>query len=310
MSTLLTLTLVLLAADPPTERPRSPIAPSLPALTPRQEALIDKVIEQFILADTGQLIGDEARAAMISFEGLGRESIPQLIRALNRTATKEQSCPVVVITRKLSTLLLSSNDAELLDFAYDNIGAGVAPNRFSRALADLKFQIKQRQNALARRPKTPQNLSTADLAKAATNETSAPKLAPLLRELETRRGPEVLAVLGAAAQGTYGSDVRPLAQELLERNATRQPVPELKDRLKSDNAEVRRASVRAAANRTPPLGSELIDLLGDEVVEVRNAAHDSLVKLNRNNDLGPKADASPEEVRQAQMRWRTWWMTR
>src|ERR1700678_2228284 len=140
MSTLLTVALVVLAADPPADRPRSPIAPSLPALTPRQEALIDKVIEQFIQADTGVLRGDEARAAMVSFEGLGRESIPQLIRALNKTAMMEQSCPVTTIHKKLSMLLLSSNDAELLDYAHDNIGAGVGKTRYSRALEDLRFQ--------------------------------------------------------------------------------------------------------------------------------------------------------------------------
>src|SRR5271165_7077277 len=104
-STLLTLALVVLAADPPADRPRSAIAPSLPALTPRQEALIDKVIEQFILADTGVLRGDEAQAAMVSFQGLGRESIPQLIPALNRTAKLDQSCPATVIIKKLGSLL-------------------------------------------------------------------------------------------------------------------------------------------------------------------------------------------------------------
>ncbi len=312
MSTLLTLTLVVLAGDPPADRPRSPIAPSLPLLTARQEAMIDNIIQQFILADTGMLRGDEARAAMDAFEGLGRESIPQLIRALNKTATMQQSCPVVVIHKKLSGLLMTSNDPELLDFAYDNIGAGVGPTKYARALADLKFLIKQRQNVLARRPaqpKTPRQMPVADLAKAVTNETGA-KLPPLLRELETRRGPEVLTVLGAAAQGSYGSDVRPLAQELLERNAARQTMAVIKERLKSDNPEVRRATARAAATRTPPLGAELIDLLADEVAEVRSAAHDGLVKLNRGNDLGPKAEATPEEIGQAQTRWRTWWATR
>ena len=313
MTILLTISMASFAADPPADKPRSSIAPSLPALTPRQEAIIDQVINQFIQADIGALRGDEARAAQTSFDGLGPEAIPQLIRALNRVATMEQSCPVLVITKKLTGFLLASKDPELLEFAHDNIGAGVPRNRHTRAIEDLRFQIQQRKNLLARRPPpptTPQSMTTAELVKAVGTETGA-KLPPLLRELETRKAPDALKTLAAAASGAYGSDVTGLAQELLERNASRQvSVSVLEERLKSDNAEVRRATARAAAARNPPMGAELINLLADDVAQVRTAAHDGLVKINKGNDLGPAANATPEEISQAQARWRTWWTTR
>lgn len=314
MSIVLTITLASFAADPPAEeKPRTPIAPSLKGLTPRQEAVVDKVINQFIQADIGALHGDEARSAQLSFEGLGPEAIPQLIQALNRVATMEQSCPTMVITKKLSGFLLASKDQELLEFAHDNIGAGVPRNRHTRAIEDLRFQIQLRKNALARqpaKPATPQTMTTAELAKAATTETGA-KLPPLLRELETRRGPEVIQVLGAAAQGTYGTDVTALGRELLERNAGRQiAAAVLEERLKSDNPEVRRATARAAAARTPPMGAELINLLADENEDVRTAAHEGLLKISRGKDFGPEASATPEQIREAQTQWRAWWKAR
>jgi hypothetical protein len=304
----LTTALAVFAADPPPatdlDKPRTPIAPSLPAITPRQEAVIETTINNFIQADIGALKGNDAKSAQLSFEGLGPEAIPQLIQALNRTATAQQSCPVMVITKKLSGFLLASKDPELLEFAHDNIGAGVPRNQHTRAIEDLRFQVGLRKNAVGRKPAGPAGMTTAELAKAATTETGT-KLPPILRELETRRGPEVIKTLGAAAQGSYGSDVTALAQDLLEKNASRQTlVAVMEERLKSDNPEVRRATAKAAAVRTPPMTAALIDLLADEVDTVRTAAHDGLVKINKGKDLGPTPDASADGIKEAQGKWR------
>ena len=40
---------------------------------------------------------------------------------------------------------------------------------------------------------------------------------------------------------------------------------------------------------------------------VRQAAHQSLVRLNRGIDLGPDADASEAERSAAIKKWREWW---
>jgi hypothetical protein len=61
-STLLTLTLVLIAAEPE-KSPRKPsgIAPSLPALTREEEDKLDAIVDRLIMADIGRLRGEEAR---------------------------------------------------------------------------------------------------------------------------------------------------------------------------------------------------------------------------------------------------------
>src|SRR5438128_805968 len=106
-TTLLSFTLAaLLAADTGTpskaERPRNPLAPSLPQLTDEEEEKIDAVIDRFILYDTGKLKGAEGKKALADFNNLGPEAIFPLIRGLNRAANIESSCPALVIAKKLS----------------------------------------------------------------------------------------------------------------------------------------------------------------------------------------------------------------
>src|SRR5438874_2140287 len=162
IATALTLTLAVLQADP-AQPARNPIAPSLPVLTREQEARIQLAIDRFILADIGVLKGEEARAATLSFEALGMESVPFLIDGINRAAQMNQSCPVLTIGKKLQKLLNATEDQELLEYAVDNIGAGVRQTQYGRALEDLRLQARLRKNYLARRPppvKTPKTMPT------------------------------------------------------------------------------------------------------------------------------------------------------
>src|SRR4051812_31200629 len=111
----------LLAADP-APRPEAtrqphPLAPSLPQLTEEEEGELDRIIDRFILYDTGRLPGAEGGKALQEFERLGPEATFALVRGMNRAARIEHSCPAVVIARKLSRILLASNDPELLEFA-------------------------------------------------------------------------------------------------------------------------------------------------------------------------------------------------
>jgi hypothetical protein len=308
ISTALTITLVVLQADP-SQPARNPIAPSLPVLTKEQEARIQLVIDRFILADIGVLKGEEARAATLSFEALGMESVPFLIDGLNRASQMNQSCPVLTIGKKLQKLLNTTEDQELLEFAIDNIGAGVRQTQYGRALEDLRFQARLRKNYLARRPpppKTPRTMATDELVRLAGSERGV-KLMPILTELETRKGPEVITALAVAATSSE-ADVRKAGRDLLERHLERQGVAVVKERLKDDNAEIRRAAVRAASQQRPPMGAELIAALADPQAEVRDAAHQALVKLNRGEDLGPEgAEPSASQIAAAQFRWREWW---
>jgi len=312
--TLLSLTLTVLAADPPLEpRKQNPIAPSLPFLTREEEARLDEIIDRFMKFDIGQLTGEAGKQALRDFLKLGPEAIPALIRGLNRAAELEHSCPVVVIAKKLNRMLMASPDQELLDFARENIAAGVRASRHMGLLQDMRVACMLRRNALAARtpprppepagPKTPRQMSNAELVQAAGND-NGPRLKGILTELEQRRGTEALAGLSVGATNS-DPEIQELSRTLLEKNLGRQPVAVVKQKLTDDNVEIRRAAVRVAV-RSPALVGDLIDRLTDSDDEVRQTAHQALVRLNRGNDLGPAADADAAGRQQAQQQWRTW----
>jgi hypothetical protein len=318
-TTFLTLALAtLLSGDPETPRKSSPIAPSLPLLTDEEEEKLDATIDRFIKADVGDLHGEEYKKALQEFDKIGPEGIPALIRGLNKAATIEGSCPAVVIAKKLAKMLNASEDRELLLFARENIGAGVGRTRHSGVLAELRVACAVRSGALAReaksKPVTPSGpatdkalraMSVDDLAKAAGSERG-PRLKEVLRELETRKGEEAIAALGAAA-GSYEGDVRDLARELLDKNLVRQGVRVIKERTQDGRAEVRAASARVIGGKSLKLGDELIELLGDDDAAVREAAHAALVKLAKGTDHGPAKDATADERAAAVKKWRAWW---
>src|SRR5262249_1286983 len=179
MTPLLTVTLcAILVADDPVrtkeERKPSAIAPSLPALTDEEEDKLDEIIDGFIRVDTGKLKGAEAKKALAAFNRLGMEAVPALIRGVNRAAAIEDSCPALVIAKKLYNLLGKSNDPELLQFARENIAAGVKRSRHLGTLQDLRLFCTQRKNLLERQGSTgtatarlPKRLTVTELATAA-----------------------------------------------------------------------------------------------------------------------------------------------
>ncbi len=321
--TLLTLTLAALApAGAPrfADRERHPLAPSLPLLTEKEQAAIEAVIERFIAYDTGKLRGPAGARALAEFNALGPEAIPALLDGLNRAATMEDSCPAVLIAKKLGRLLQSSNDPRLLDLARETIGAGIRARRHSVTLKDLKVLCMLRKAALQRAelanrgslgkgarggPKAPRSMTLAELTEAAGSERGL-RLTQVLTELETRKGPEVIEALGAAA-GSYEKDVQRHARNLLDRHLARQPAATVKARLKHDRAEVRAAAARTAGARKLRYGAELIDLLTDSEPEVRSAARQALVRLSGGRDYGPEPGASKESVSAAVRDWSHWW---
>jgi hypothetical protein len=315
----LALTAVL-AADPPdksdTPRKPNPFAPSLPELTKEEEDKLDDLIDRVLKADTGQIKGDDAKAAFRDFDKLGPEAIPALIRGLNKAAKINHSCPTLVITKKLAPMLMASKDTELLEFARDNIGAGVEKSGHTRVLEDLRFKCLMRKNALLRaadvaktdpkaEPKTPRTMTVTELVDAISTERGS-RLKQALTELEQRKGSEVLAGL---ALGTANSDkeIQQLSRDLLDKHIGRQKPDVVKEKLKDDQAEVRKSAARVVATKFPSLGGDLIELLADEDAEVRQTAHQSLVKLNKGDDLGPADDATKEQREASQQKWREWW---
>jgi hypothetical protein len=311
----LLLTLLLISAGSlsaqETAKKRSPIAPSLPYLTNDEEAKLDRVIDRFILFDTGRLPGPEGQQALREFEKLGYESIPALIRGLNKAAGLEHSCPTLVISRKLSRLLSACDDADLLEFARDTLGSGVGPTSHKRVIEDLRFACLMRKNDLARRgasgSKSPSSMTTVQLMDSIRREKGDKQRAALL-ELETRRGAEAFAGLASVAANA-DSDQKTFVRGLLESNLGRQSATVVKDRLKDADPEVRAMAARVVGAKQPALAGELIELIADEVSDVRQAARQSLVKLAKGEDHGPVSGADRSDIAEAQAKWRAWWTT-
>jgi hypothetical protein len=316
---LLAAVLCLNAADEPAKEPRkpNPFAPSLPLLTREEEQELDRIIDRFMQYDIGRLTGEEGMKALKEFEKLGPEATFALIRGLNRAAEIEHTCPALVISKKLMKLLMASNDEQLLDFAVDNIGAGVSSrSRHLSALQNLRFQVQMRKNAVARSsppkpppgtPGAPRAMTTADLVKTASVERDPARLKPVLTELAERRGDEVLSGLSTAAN-TSDSDIQKLSRDLLDKHLSRQTAAVVREKLKDSRLEVRLAAIRVATVRVSPMTGDVIGLLTDESGEVREAAHQALVRLNRGQDLGPGPNADDAERERAQKDWRTWWL--
>lgn len=155
--TTLCFVFLMLAADPDpketgTPRMRHPLAPSLPLLTDKEEAQLDAIINKFIDADTGKLTGPAAKSALDEFKSLGPEATFALIRGFNRSAHIDHSCPALTIARKLTGTLSRSDDIDLLQYAKENIGAGVRKTRHADVIQDLKSGCSRRITAIKNAP--------------------------------------------------------------------------------------------------------------------------------------------------------------
>jgi hypothetical protein len=111
-----------LGASPAAVQALQPL--SDPSADPQQREL-DRVVDDFIAYDIGQLRGAAGAAACGRFSKLGPEALPALVRGLNKAAGIHASCPVGVIAGKLLTTLRTANDPSLLQYAINNVGVGV-----------------------------------------------------------------------------------------------------------------------------------------------------------------------------------------
>lgn len=303
-----------------------PLAPSIPLLTREQEKRIDGIIDRFILFDIGKLKGPEGRQAYYDFQRLGPEAIFQLIEAFNRTAELEHSCPVVLIGKKIASLLSASKDVQLLTFAKENLGAGIQARRHLGVVRDLKFHaqlrrtVVQRELALAGRSqptpvgprpfpvdRSPASRSVEDLLEAV--ERGGPERPSLVAELSRRDSPKVVPALVRFIGGTDPA-LAAQAENLLAERLGREGGQALAGWSRDPRPEVRAAAAAAAGKQVRPDGEILLRLLQDQDRSVQQAARRALVRLAGGNDFGPGVGASPDQTRQAAASWRAWWMSR
>lgn len=255
--------MLVLVQDATSQTPRkpNPFAPSLPLLTDEEEEPFDRIIDRFILTDLGALKGDEAKKAVADFNKLGPEATMALIRGVNKSAVIEQSCPVLHIAKKLASILRTSKDPLLLEFARENIGAGIRANKHRGTLNELRVLCNQRRSELARvTPTTPgrppgkpvgtvgptspetRTMTIAELAMAAGSERGD-RLKAVLAELGSRNGEDAIAALGTTA-ASYEGDIQKLAREQLARVMGKLTPAQLKAKLTDDREEVRAAAAR------------------------------------------------------------------
>ncbi len=277
-----------------------------------QEKKRDAIIDRFILADTGRLAGAEAKKAIAEFDKLGVEAVPALIRGLNRSAKLDHTCPVLMISKKLGKILLACDDEKLIEFARDEIGAGLSKTPHAGTLADLRVRLAMHQNALARRPPIPAGgpgkMTTTALMRAIPR-VRGEQLQSVLRELGQRDEREALIGL-TSATNHRDPTIAQLARQMLDEHQSRLSISMLEERMKEGASEVKRSAIRVARDKHLELTLAIIDRLTDEQPAVRAEARAALKKLSEGKqDFGPEPNANKEKQREAQRRWREWWLS-
>jgi hypothetical protein len=79
--------------------------------------------------------------------------------------------------------------------------------------------------------------------------------------------------------------------------------------LQDSNPWIRCGVIGRISDKRLPAVRELIPLLADPAVEVREAAHGALVRLAHGTDLGPYPQDAPAKLQQAIERWNNWLAT-
>jgi hypothetical protein len=141
----------------------------------------------------------------------------------------------------------------------------------------------------------------ARLVKAAPAQRDA-----LLAQMRDAKGADFTEALAEAIPRLNGP-ARVQAQDALAMRLSRMNADTLRDKLRDDNREVRRAAalacvMREEKSRVP----DLITLLKDADASVARAAHVALRELT-GQDFGPAADAGPTARDQAIGQWKAWW---
>ena len=158
-------------------------------------------------------------------------------------------------------------------------------------------------------PKTaPPAGGEADAARMAQEliQANPAKQERLLDNLRENKGAEYTQALVKAIPKLDG-DIKKKARDALAERMSRMTSATIRDRLKDDDAELRRAAALAAAMKEDTTHvPRLIDLLDDPDNHVSRAAYAALKSLS-GKDFGPAKDATRAERAEATAAWKTWW---
>lgn len=292
------------------KREPNPLAPSLPLLSEAEEARYDKIVNQFIKYDLGQLPGAEGLKAKNDFLKLTSESIPALFRGLQISSKLEHSCPVAMISQKLKSFLLKSEDDELLDYARDELTSALEGSRHAPLLQDMRLGVTLRRKVvLANKPAVPKWLLTmtvAEMLKSLGEEENQQKHKLMAQELGRRGDHESLQGLGLFAVSFY-PEVKEPSIKLLQEKMRKLKIGEMQEFLKDTNPLLRQKAAEAMGNLKATKGAEdLVPLLLDANGGVQKAAREALVKIGAGKDFGPDDFSITEKVRKSQLEWKRW----
>jgi hypothetical protein len=312
--------LVLAGGDPYADRPRHPLAKSLPLLTEKENAKLEAVVNRFIDLEVGKLPKSEEKKAKDDLYRLGPEAVFVLVEGYNRAAQIDSSCATVTIGAKIERIIRSTDDIDLVLYVRENLGAGVEPGKgplpVRNSLRSAQTVCLLRKSELLRKGVTVRprpesrdvgSMSMSELSKAAARERGD-ALKKVLTEVERRQDSATPAILAKAISGT-DAEGRKLAKVLLIKHAEKQSPTALKLLVKHENAEVRAAAARTIGSKGLRYGDELIGLLQDSDASVREAAHAALVQIAGGTDYGPAPGASVGDRAAATQKWRQWWQS-
>jgi len=137
-------------------------------------------------------------------------------------------------------------------------------------------------------------------------EGSGIKKQHALEQFRKGHGSSYTRDLASAIERLDGEDKKK-AREVLAERLSEMTAATLGEKLKDENAEIRRASALASAIKEEKVHvSRLIEMLEDSDQSVRRAAYASLKSLT-SQDFGPAKNASPEEIFTSKKAWQAWW---
>jgi hypothetical protein len=248
-------------------------------------------------------------------------SVPALVRGINCTAQSHLGFtePFSCLNLKLRTLVQDSEDVPSLSYAAVNLGAGISEGSpFWATVQRMRSQIltnstfldrmilELQQSILAKKQFVKTMSTFVTNKKDLTNLLSlvspichGDHISPHFKQFQKNQV-DLQYLLFIKTQKMF-SKTQDVFQQMWNK-----PNPFIVEKLKDADPLVRWVAVNIISRKRIPAEKELIELLSDPVAEVREAAHQALVRLSRGTDFGPRLMDSPAKIQQASKRWTAW----
>lgn len=282
-----------------------------------------KLINDFIKWDIGALRGARAKDVPSKFNALnGSDAIPALVAGVEKAAKMRQSCPIMVLASKLSSLLAGCDDPNVVARAERELSK-TGKSHWGSYITGIRNVARNRAKMLpkpSKRSKAGKDPSTTtghmfsgggsqSLAevleqrriKRLLSKVNGMSTAELLKVVASDDPMMRVAALGAFQRRASGATGRQMLKSRLS---------SITQALKSPNEEVRIAAAQLLGGlgdrRAVP---DLIGLIPDDSKRVRMEAVNALRAITYRR-FGPTYDSSEDECRAEAGKWKEWWETK